>query len=57
MYRLTQCFDRVTDVDALSMDIAKDEIIGFLGQNGAGKTTTIQMLTTLGRPKTEQIKQ
>ena len=48
--RLTQSFDGVTVVDALSMDIAKGEIFGFLGHNGAGKTTTIQMLTTLARP-------
>ena len=48
--RLTQSFDGVTVVDALSMEIAQGEIFGFLGHNGAGKTTTIQMLTTLARP-------
>ena len=48
--RLTQSFDGLIAVDALSMDIAKGEIFGFLGHNGAGKTTTIQMLTTLARP-------
>jgi ABC-2 type transport system ATP-binding protein len=48
--RLTQSFDGVTVVDALSMEIARGEIFGFLGHNGAGKTTTIQMLTTLARP-------
>ena len=48
--RLTQSFDGVIAVDALSMEIAKGEIFGFLGHNGAGKTTTIQMLTTLARP-------
>ena len=48
--RLTQSFDGVVAVDALSMDIAKGEIFGFLGHNGAGKTTTIQMLTTLASP-------
>ena len=48
--RLTQSFNGVIAVDALSMDIAKGEIFGFLGHNGAGKTTTIQMLTTLARP-------
>jgi ABC-type multidrug transport system ATPase subunit len=36
--RLTQSFDGMTAVDALSMDIAKGEIFGFLGHNGAGKT-------------------
>ena len=48
--RLTQIFDGITAVDALTMDIAQGEVFGFLGHNGAGKTTTIQMLTTLARP-------
>ena len=48
--RLTQAFDGVAVVDALSMEIAAGEVFGFLGHNGAGKTTTIQMLTTLARP-------
>ena len=48
--RLRQVFDGVTAVDALTMDIAKGEIFGFLGHNGAGKTTTVQMLTTLAKP-------
>ena len=48
--RLTQVFDGITAVDALSMDIAKGEVFGFLGHNGAGKTTTVQMLTTLAKP-------
>ncbi len=48
--RLTQVFDGVTALDALSIDIAQGEVFGFLGHNGAGKTTTVQMLTTLARP-------
>ncbi len=48
--RLTQVFDGITAVDALSFDIAKGQIFGFLGHNGAGKTTTVQMLTTLAKP-------
>jgi ABC-2 type transport system ATP-binding protein len=48
--RLTQTFDGVTAVDALTMNIAAGEVFGFLGHNGAGKTTTVQMLTTLARP-------
>ena len=50
MERLTQTFDGVNAVDALSMQIEQGEILGFLGHNGAGKTTTIQMLTTLAKP-------
>ena len=48
--RLSQVFDGIPAVDALSMDIGQGEVFGFLGHNGAGKTTTIQMLTTLARP-------
>ncbi len=48
--RLTQAFDGVIAVDALTMEIAEGEVFGFLGHNGAGKTTTVQMLTTLARP-------
>lgn len=47
---LSQVFDGIPAVDALSMDIAQGEVFGFLGHNGAGKTTTIQMLTTLAKP-------
>lgn len=50
MTKLTQVFDGVTAVDALSIEIGRGEVFGFLGHNGAGKTTTIQMLTTLARP-------
>jgi len=37
-------------VDAVDIDVAEGEIVGFLGPNGAGKTTTLRMLTTLLRP-------
>jgi ABC-2 type transport system ATP-binding protein len=37
-------------VDAVDLDVAAGEIVGFLGPNGAGKTTTLRMLTTLLRP-------
>jgi ABC-2 type transport system ATP-binding protein len=48
--RLTQIFDGITVVDALTMEVAQGEVLGFLGHNGAGKTTTVQMLTTLAKP-------
>ena len=48
--RLSQVFDGITAVDALTMDIAKGAIFGFLGHNGAGKTTTVQVLTILVKP-------
>jgi len=49
---LTRRFSDFTAVDAVSFDIARGEIFGFLGSNGCGKTTTMKMLTGL-LPATE----
>ncbi|MCI2395705.1 ribosome-associated ATPase/putative transporter RbbA [Aliiroseovarius sediminis] len=49
---LTKRFDDFTAVDAVSFEIARGEIFGFLGSNGCGKTTTMKMLTGL-TPATE----
>jgi len=49
---LTRRFGDFTAVDAVSFDIARGEIFGFLGSNGCGKTTTMKMLTGL-LPATE----
>jgi ABC-2 type transport system ATP-binding protein len=43
-------YREVRAVDAISFDIAKGEIVGFLGANGAGKTTTLKMLSGLLHP-------
>jgi ABC-2 type transport system ATP-binding protein len=37
-------------VDAISFEVRRGEIFGFLGANGAGKTTAIRMLTGLLAP-------
>jgi ABC-2 type transport system ATP-binding protein len=47
---LTKRFGDFTAVDAISFDVKKGEIFGFLGANGAGKTTAIRMLTGLLKP-------
>ncbi len=47
---LTKKFGDFTAVDAISFDVAKGEIFGFLGANGAGKTTAMKMLTGLLAP-------
>lgn len=47
---LTRRFGSFTAVDAISFDVARGEVFGFLGANGAGKTTAIRMLTGLLSP-------
>lgn len=41
---LTKLFGDFTAVDAISFEVPRGEIFGFLGPNGSGKTTTIRML-------------
>jgi ABC-2 type transport system ATP-binding protein len=48
--QLTKRFGKFTAVDAISFDVYKGEIFGFLGANGAGKTTAMRMLSGLSRP-------
>src|SRR3954451_2209120 len=47
---LTKRFGDFTAVDAISFDVQKGEIFGFLGANGAGKTTAMRMLCGLSKP-------
>src|SRR3990167_4574441 len=47
---LTKRFGNFTAVDAISFEVGKGEIFGFLGANGAGKTTAIKMLCGLSNP-------
>jgi ABC-2 type transport system ATP-binding protein len=47
---LTKRFDHFTAVDAISFEVSKGEIFGFLGANGAGKTTAMRMLCGLSIP-------
>jgi ABC-2 type transport system ATP-binding protein len=42
-------------VDDLSFQVAKGEIVGFLGQNGAGKTTTLRMVMDILPPTSGRI--
>lgn len=48
--QLTKKFGDFTAVDAISFDVKKGEIFGFLGANGAGKTTAMRMLSGLSLP-------
>ncbi len=47
---LTKRFGQFTAVNAISFDVRKGEIFGFLGANGAGKTTAMRMLCGLSIP-------
>src|SRR3982750_421161 len=47
---LTKRFGHFTAVDAISFEVKKGEIFGFLGANGAGKTTAMRMLCGLSIP-------
>lgn len=48
--QLTKRFAAFTAVDAITFDVHKGEIFGFLGANGAGKTTAMRMLCGLSMP-------
>jgi ABC-2 type transport system ATP-binding protein len=47
---LSKRFGHFTAVDAITFDVYKGEIFGFLGANGAGKTTAMRMLCGLSKP-------
>jgi len=47
---LTKRFGSFTAVDAISFEVEKGEIFGFLGANGAGKTTAMKMLIGISKP-------
>ena len=48
--KLTKRFGDFTAVNAISFDVERGEIFGFLGANGAGKTTAMRMLCGLSFP-------
>jgi ABC-2 type transport system ATP-binding protein len=47
---LHRAFDNVHAVRGISFDIARGQVVGFIGANGAGKTTTMRMMATLDVP-------
>lgn len=48
--KLTKRYGSFIAADAISFEVYKGEIFGFLGANGAGKTTAMRMLCGLSRP-------
>lgn len=47
---LTRRFGEFVAVDGVSFDVARGEVVGYLGPNGCGKTTTMRMLLGLLQP-------
>ncbi|WP_437395434.1 ABC transporter ATP-binding protein [Flagellimonas lutimaris] len=47
---LTKMFGDFTAVNAITFEVVKGEIFGFLGANGAGKTTAMKMLIGISNP-------
>jgi len=47
---LSKRFGDFTAVDAVSFDVRRGEVLGYVGPNGSGKTTTIRMLLGLLLP-------
>ncbi|WP_282068136.1 ABC transporter ATP-binding protein [Olleya namhaensis] len=47
---LTKMYEDFAAVDAITFDVKKGEIFGFLGANGAGKTTAMKMLIGISKP-------
>jgi len=54
--KLTKRFGDFVAVDAITFDVHKGEIFGFLGANGAGKTTAMRMLCGLSIPTSGEAK-
>ena len=48
--QLTKIYGRRTALDAVSFEVPRGEIFGFVGPNGAGKTTTLRILAALMEP-------
>jgi ABC-2 type transport system ATP-binding protein len=51
---LTKKFDELIAVNALNLQIEKDEIFGLVGPDGAGKTTILRLLTAVLEPTAGQ---
>lgn len=47
---LTKQYGHHTALDAVSFEVPRGEIFGFVGPNGAGKTTTLRILAALLQP-------
>jgi ABC-2 type transport system ATP-binding protein len=49
-HSLTKRYGMVEAVNALTLNVPRQQITGFLGRNGAGKSTTVKMLLGMTHP-------
>ena len=52
---LTKMFGEEAAVDALTMNVPRGTIFGFIGPSGCGKTTTVRLLTGVHKPTSGQV--
>ena len=53
--KLVKTFGHVTALNGVSMQVARGETLGILGDNGAGKSTLIKILTGYHQPDSGQV--
>ena len=53
---LKKVYGELVAVNSISFNVKKGEVFAFLGPNGAGKTTTVEMIESIRKPTTGNIK-
>ena len=53
---LKKTYGELNAVDNISFKVNQGEVFAFLGPNGAGKTTTVEIIETIRKPTSGQIK-
>jgi ABC-2 type transport system ATP-binding protein len=53
---LKKTYGELNAIDNISFKVNKGEVFAFLGPNGAGKTTTVEIIETIRKPTSGQIK-
>lgn len=53
---LVKVYGDLRAVDGISFNIKKGEMFAFLGPNGAGKTTTVEIIETIRRPTSGEVR-
>ncbi len=53
--KLSKHFGGVRAVDNVDLELARGELLGFIGPNGSGKTTMVNLITGFVRPTTGKV--